>query len=77
MPIGILKRYNDVRKFGFIVCDSEPLEDTFVHITELNRAGIKNPQPGMPLAYEISEREGKTCAINIEAIRSRSADYSD
>jgi CspA family cold shock protein len=69
MPVGTLRRFNAVKKYGFIVCDSEAIPDVFVHVSELNRAGIRNPRVGAPLVYEIAERDGKTSAVNVEALK--------
>ena len=77
MPIGTLKRFNADRGFGFIVPDSEPGEDCFVHVSTLARAGLKNAKPGDPLIYEIGERNGKPCAVSVEALKSWQIDSDD
>ena len=77
MPIGILQRYNDARGFGFLRSDSEQMEDVFVHSSVLKSAGIKNPKPGAPLIYEIGERNGKPCAISVEALKSWQVEDED
>jgi cold shock CspA family protein len=48
-----------------------------VHITQLGRAGLKNPKPGDPLIYEIGERNGKECAVAVEALKSWQVDNGD
>lgn len=77
MPIGILQRYNDARGFGFLRSESEPMEDVFVHSSVLKSAGIKNPKPGAPLIFEIGERNGKSCAVSVEALKSWQIDSTD
>jgi cold shock protein len=77
MPIGRVKRYNETKGYGFLTPDSEPGEDCFFHASVMNRAGVKTPKPGDPFAYEIGERQGKPCAISVEALRSWQTETPD
>jgi cold shock CspA family protein len=65
------------RGFGFIVPDSENSPECFVHISTLTRAGLRNPKPGAPLIYEIGERNGKPCAISVEALKTWQVETDD
>ena len=73
MPIGTLRTWNAERGFGFIHADdiTRGGEQVFAHLYEFRRAGIPKPQAGDAVAYEIGERNGKPCAINIERIKPR------
>lgn len=65
MPTGTLKNYNSERGFGFLHVDGAR-RGTFVHIRELQAAGVDEPQDGDTFAFDIGERLGKSVAVNIE-----------
>jgi cold shock CspA family protein len=78
MPIGTLTTWKADRGFGFISPDdiSRGSGPVFVHLYELRRAGITKPQAGDAVAYEVGERNGKPCAIDIERLKLVEADDS-
>jgi cold shock CspA family protein len=52
---GTLKTWIEHRSFGFIFTDGRA--DMFVHIRELNRAGINAPEVGMALQLHHQQRQ--------------------
>ena len=64
MPTGTLTYYDPERGFGFI--GAKP-NATFVHVSELNRAGIQCPDVGMKLAFDVTtSRDGRASASDVE-----------
>ena len=62
MPIGTVKWFNATKGYGFIQPD-DGSKDVFVHVSEVERAGIGNPQEGQNLEYELQRgQQGKTSA---------------
>jgi CspA family cold shock protein len=88
--LGILNHWNAERGYGFIrdgVKDFEgrivktndrDLADTFVHVTQVQRAGIDDISEGDILLFDvmIDSRKKKPQATNIERIE-RSDEYSE
>ncbi|BAT59244.1 cold shock protein CspA [Variibacter gotjawalensis] len=56
---GTIKFFNTERGYGFIKPDTGG-PDVFVHITAVERAGLKSLNEGQPLAYEVEpDKKGK------------------
>lgn len=65
MPIGTVKFFNDTRGFGFIKPD-EGGDDAFVHVTEVEKAGLRNLKEGQRIIYELEQdRRGKMTACKL------------
>lgn len=68
MTIGTVKFFNDTKGFGFITPD-EGGSDAFVHISAVERAGMRTLQEGNRVEYELEEgRNGKSSAVNLKAV---------
>lgn len=67
MAIGKVKWFNTTKGFGFIQPE-EGGNDVFVHITALNRAGIKTLNEGQKVSYDLQSNRGKVSAINIKTL---------
>jgi cold shock protein len=67
MPTGTVKWFNETKGFGFIQPDAGG-PDVFVHITAVERAGLRGLADGQKLAYEIvaDRRTGKSSADNLK-----------
>jgi cold shock protein len=62
MQTGIVKWFNAQKGFGFIQPESGG-RDVFVHISAVERAGLRGLAEGQKVTYElVSDRNGKTSA---------------
>ena len=67
MPIGTVKFFNDSKGYGFIQPE-DGTGDAFVHISAVERAGMRTLQKDQRVSYELEEdRRGKTSAVNLQA----------
>ena len=67
MQTGIVKWFNAQKGFGFIQPDAGGA-DVFVHVSAVERAGIRGLAEGQKLSYEIftDTRSGKSSADRLE-----------
>jgi CspA family cold shock protein len=65
---GTVKWFNDTKGYGFIQPDDGG-KDVFVHISAVERAGMRNLIEGQKVSYEIQtdKRSGKDSAGNLQA----------
>jgi CspA family cold shock protein len=65
MPIGTVKFFNDNKGYGFIAPENGG-DDSFVHISAVERAGLSTLTKDQRLSYEIeTDRRGKQSAVNL------------
>ncbi|MDZ5454619.1 cold-shock protein [Labrys sp. ZIDIC5] len=66
MSIGTVKWFNRNKGYGFIKPDSGS-SDIFLHVSEVEKAGLQDLQEGQKIAYEIvaDRRTGKLKAGNL------------
>jgi len=64
---GTVKWYNETKGYGFIQPDDGG-KDVFVHISAVERAGMRNLVEGQRLSYEVltDKRSGKDAAGNLQ-----------
>jgi CspA family cold shock protein len=68
MPVGTVKFFNTDKGYGFIAPD-DGTPDNFVHISAVERAGLRTLLKDQRLKYELeTDRRGKTAAVNLEAV---------
>ena len=68
MATGTVKWFNPTKGFGFIQPDDGGA-DAFVHISELERAGMHTLNEGQLVSYELEAgRNGKKSAVNLKAV---------
>lgn len=67
MTIGTVKFFNESKGFGFITPD-EGGNDAFVHISAVERAGMRTLREGNRLSYDLEENRGKMSACNLQAV---------
>ncbi|KRE02473.1 cold-shock protein [Bosea sp. Root670] len=68
MASGSVKWFNATKGFGFIQPDDGG-QDVFVHISAVERAGMRDLREGQKISYEIvqDKRSGKSSADNLRA----------
>ena len=68
MTQGTVKWFNDQKGFGFIQPDDGG-KDVFVHVSAVERAGMRSLNEGQKVSYEIvaDRRSGKSSADNLKA----------
>ena len=68
MPEGTVKWFNSQKGFGFIQPD-DGSKDVFVHISAVERAGMRSLNEGQKVSYDIvaDRRTGKSSADNLRA----------
>jgi CspA family cold shock protein len=64
MPKGTVKWFNPTKGYGFIQ-PAEGGRDVFVHISALERAGLRSLNDGQTIEYEIESNRGKESAVNL------------
>jgi CspA family cold shock protein len=66
MATGTVKWFNSTKGYGFIQPD-EGGQDVFVHISAVERAGLRDLQDGQKISYEIEQdrKSGKQSAGNL------------
>ncbi|HWJ73835.1 cold-shock protein [Mesorhizobium sp. BR1-1-16] len=68
MSVGTVKFFNATKGFGFIQPDNGGA-DVFVHISAIERAGMRSVSEGQKLSFDVvtDSRSGKSAAENIQA----------
>ncbi|MHC0053692.1 cold-shock protein [Actibacterium lipolyticum] len=65
MATGTVKWFNETKGFGFIAPDGGS-KDVFVHITALERAGLRTLADNQKVTFDIEAgRDGRESATNI------------
>lgn len=65
--IGTVKWFNPIKGYGFIVPDVAG-KDVFVHISEVEKSGLKGLKENQRLEYELRHTRGKTGATNLKEV---------
>ena len=68
MPIGTVKFFNSDKGYGFIAPDGGG-NDSFVHISAVERAGMNGLDEGQKVSFEVTvdKRSGKSSAEQLKA----------
>ncbi len=65
MAVGTVKWFNPIKGYGFIQ-PSDGSRDAFVHISAVERAGLKSLREGQKVEYDlVPGRDGKSSAENL------------
>ncbi|MGU3541096.1 cold-shock protein [Methylobacterium sp. A54F] len=69
MSTGTVKWFNETKGYGFIQPDDGG-KDVFVHISAVERSGLRNLIEGQKISYEVEtdRRSGKDSAGNLKAV---------
>lgn len=66
MTTGTVKFFNETKGYGFIAPDTGG-NDAFVHISAVERAGMRTLQKDQRVSYELEvDNRGKTSAVNLQ-----------
>jgi CspA family cold shock protein len=65
MAQGTVKWFNATKGYGFIQ-PSDGSKDVFVHVTAVEKAGLRALNEGQHVSYEVSMERGKPAAVNLQ-----------
>jgi len=67
MTTGTVKFFNEGKGYGFIAPDGGG-NDAFVHITAVERSGMRTLRENQRVSYDLQEdRRGKMAAVNLQS----------
>ncbi len=68
MATGTVKWFNTTKGFGFIQPDDGG-SDVFVHISAVERAGMRSLNEGQKVSFELEKdrKTGRNSAVNLQA----------
>ncbi len=66
MATGTVKWFNTTKGFGFIQPEDGGA-DVFVHISAVERAGLRSLNEGQRVSFDIVKERGKSAAGNLQA----------
>jgi cold shock protein len=67
MPKGTVKWFNPTKGYGFVAPDTGG-KDVFVHISAVQKAGLRTLNEGQKLDFEIEQQpNGRAAAVNLSA----------
>ncbi|WP_426954260.1 cold-shock protein [Muricoccus radiodurans] len=67
MSIGTVKWFNASKGYGFIQPE-DGSKDVFLHVSDVQRAGMQEPREGDKLEYEVQQdQRGKSSAGSLRA----------
>jgi CspA family cold shock protein len=67
MSNGTVKWFNATKGFGFIQPEDGG-KDVFVHISAVERAGLRGLNEGQRVSYELQNERGRTAAVNLKPL---------
>ena len=67
MLTGTVKWFNCKKGYGFIEPETSS-KDVFVHITQLEKIGLKRLNDGQRVGYELHDDRGRIAAGNIKIL---------
>ncbi len=67
MPKGTVKWFNPTKGYGFVAPDTGG-KDVFVHISAVQKAGLRTLNEGQKLNFDIEQQpNGRAAAVNLSA----------
>ncbi len=65
--IGTVKWFNADKGFGFIQPENGA-KDVFVHISAVERAGLRSLMEGQKVSFDVMNERGKDAASNLQVV---------
>ena len=65
MAVGTVKFFNSQKGFGFTAPD-DGSKDVFVHVSAVERAGMRGLVEGQKLSFDVVTERGKLAASNLQ-----------
>ncbi len=67
MPKGTVKWFNTTKGYGFIAPETGG-KDVFVHISAVQKAGLRSLNEGQVLAFQVEQQQnGRAAAVDLES----------
>ena len=67
MNKGTVKWFDNRKGFGFIQPEAGG-KDVFVHISAVERAGLRGLNEGQRVSFEIQNERGRSAAVNLKVL---------
>ncbi|ESQ87144.1 cold-shock protein [Asticcacaulis sp. AC460] len=67
MANGTVKWFNPTKGFGFIEPEAGG-GDVFVHISAVERAGLRSLNEGQKIEYQVAQDRGKASAVDLKTL---------
>ena len=67
MSTGTVKWFNSTKGFGFIQHEDGG-QDVFVHISAVEKAGLRGLNEGQRVSFEVQKERGKAAAVNLKTL---------
>jgi CspA family cold shock protein len=67
MSTGTVKWFNSTKGYGFIQPEDGGA-DVFVHISAVEKAGLRGLNEGQRVEFELQNERGKTAAVNLKPL---------
>ncbi len=67
MATGTVKWFNTTKGYGFIQPE-DGSKDVFVHISEVQKAGLQSLEENQTVEYEVVENRGKSAAGELKVL---------
>ncbi len=67
MPMGTVKWFNSTKGYGFITPENGG-KDIFVHISAVEKAGLRDLKEGQKVSFEIATSRDKQSAANLTVV---------
>lgn len=65
MAVGVVKWFNTIKGYGFVQPE-DGSKDVFVHISAVQKAGLRTLNEGQRVEFELATEKGKTSAVNLK-----------
>ena len=67
MASGTVKWFNATKGYGFIQPD-DGSKDVFVHVSAVERAGLRSLMEGQKVTYSVEQDRGKSAAVDLKTV---------